>query len=70
MKLDRHIIDLLSLFEKAEDKPSYTYVPQLIREEIVEIRWKPIYTNDEHGGLQSINHSVEVIYNVKDSKVS
>lgn len=70
MKLDRHIIELLALFEKAEDKPSYTYVPQLIREEIAEIRWKPIYTGDEHGGLKTINHSIEVIYYVKDSKSS
>ena len=65
MKLDRHIIELLSLLEKATETPSYTFIPQLIREEIVEIKWKPVFTKDEHGGLKSINHTLEVIYNDK-----
>lgn len=67
MKLDRHIIELLSLLEKATETPSYTFIPQLIREEISEIHWKPVFTKDDKGHLTSINHNVKVIYNEKSA---
>ena len=67
MKLDRHIIELLSLLEKATDTPSYTFIPQLIREEIAEITWKPKFSKDSEGHLTTINHTVKVVYNAKSA---
>jgi hypothetical protein len=65
MKLDRHIIELMTLIEKSTEQVSYTFIPQLIREEIVEIKWTPIYTTDDNGGLAKLDHKFEVIYNEK-----
>lgn len=65
MKLDRHIIELMTLIEKSTEQVSYTFIPQLIREEIKEITWTPVYTKDEHGSLATLNHKFEVIYNEK-----
>jgi len=65
MKLDRHVIELMTLIEKATDLPSYTLIPQLIREEVVEIRWKPTFHTDERNGLTSISYNIEVDYNEK-----
>jgi len=66
MKLDRYVIDLMTLLEKAGgDIPSYTFIPQLIREEIKEIRFVPRYESDNEGGLTRITIGVEVYYNEK-----
>jgi len=66
MKLDRYVIDLMTLLEKAGgDIPSYTFIPQLIREEIKEIRFVPRYECDNEGGLTRITIGVEVYYNEK-----
>lgn len=67
MKLDRHIIELLSLLEKATETPSYTFIPQIIREEISEIHWKPVYSKNSEGHLTTINHKLKVIYHDKKS---
>lgn len=65
MKLDRHIMELMSIVEKTAEWDSYTLIPQLLREEVVEIRWKPIFSKDERGMLTHLNHQFEVIYNEK-----
>lgn len=60
MKLDRHIIDLMTLFEKAGQFDSYTFIPQLIREEIAEFRIKPVYRKDADGYMTSVVLTFEV----------
>lgn len=67
MKLDRYIIELMTLIEKSTETSSYTLIPHLIREEIVEIKWKPIYTKGDGGSLTALDHEFEVVYNEKKS---
>jgi histidinol phosphatase-like PHP family hydrolase len=63
MKLDRNVMDLMSLLEKSCSRlTSYTFIPQLIREEIKEIRFVPRYERDDEGGLLNILIGVEVEY--------
>jgi histidinol phosphatase-like PHP family hydrolase len=63
MKLDRNVMDLMSLLEKSCSRlTSYTLIPQLIREEIKEIRFVPRYERDDEGGLLNILMGVEVEY--------
>lgn len=63
MKLDRNVMDLMALLEKSCSRlTSYTLIPQLIREEIKEIRFVPRYERDDEGGLLNILMGVEVEY--------
>ncbi len=64
MKLDRYIMDLLSLLEKNSDGKleSYQLIPELIRGEIASISWTPVLELDDHGHLVRVNSSIKVSY--------
>lgn len=62
MKLDRHIIELMTLLEKSGGRESYTFIPQLIREEVASFTIKPGYVKDQAGNLQRIELVAEVEY--------
>jgi len=67
MKLDRHIIETMSIFEKSTRTPSYDLIPRLIREEIDRITWVPKYIKDADGDLIDIEFHIEVLPNEKDA---
>lgn len=67
MKLDRHIIETMSIFEKSTGTPSYDLVPRLIREEVGKIVWIPRYIKSADGDLIDIEFSIEVQPYEKDA---
>lgn len=66
MKLDRHIIETMSIFEKSTGTASYDLIPRLIREEVASITWIPRYIKDDRGDLIDIKFSIEVLPNAKE----
>lgn len=64
MKLDRYLIELLTLFESNSDGvlTSYQLIPELIRGEIESITWKPILELDGKGHLDRVNSKILVKY--------
>ncbi len=67
MKLDRHIIETMSIFEKSTGTASYDLIPRLIREEVSKITWIPKYIKNAQGDLIDIEFSIEVLPNEKDA---
>lgn len=65
MKLNRHIIETMSIFEKSTGTPSYDLIPQLIREEIASFTWVPVYIKDSAGKLIDIEFHIQVTDNEK-----
>ena len=64
MKLDRHILDLLRIFEDSSNGKLYNYqlMYELIRGEVESITWKPNLEVDTNGQLVRLDSEILVKY--------
>lgn len=65
MKLDPLVMELTSLIEKHKGQETYTFIPQIIREEVQDFVVTPVYIRDKTGEITSVTFSIKVGYNKK-----
>lgn len=63
MKLDPIVMELTALIEKHKGQDTYTFIPQIIREEVHDIVVTPVYVRNKSGEITSISFTVKVGYN-------